>query len=345
MSLQVDIRKTLGRFTLDVHLEAGDEPVALLGASGSGKSMTLKCIAGIERPDEGRIVLDGITLFDSARKIALPPQKRRVGLLFQSYALFPNMTVAQNVRAGLGASLKKDERRERVQTLLDAFYLNGLENRLPSQLSGGQQQRVALARILLSEPRILMLDEPFSALDSYLRWQLEQTMADVISSFGGTTLLVSHNRDEAYHLCDKIAVIAGGRVDAFGTRDALFRAPQTRQAALLTGCKNISSARSEGEDAVFAPGWNLTLAIGCRLTEPVQAVGIRAHYFGLGEGPNAFDCTVERVIESPFSMVFMVWPDGASEQIRWETEDKTLEIARGNRIRLHIAPEKVLCLR
>lgn len=344
MSLQVDIRKSLGRFTLDAKLTAGNEPVALLGASGSGKSMTLKCIAGIERPDEGKIVLDGVTLFDSARKIDLPPQKRRIGLLFQSYALFPNMTVAQNIRAGLNPSMKRDEQQKRMREMLEAFYLKGMENHLPSQISGGQQQRVALARILLSEPRILMLDEPFSALDSYLRWQLEQTMSDVIASFGGTTLLVSHNRDEAYRLCDKIAVISDGRVDAFGTRDELFRAPQTRQAALLTGCKNISSAHSTGENVVFAPGWNLTLAVG-RLTEPVQAVGIRAHYFGVGEGPNAFGCKVERVIESPFSMVFMVRSDGAAEQIRWEVENKAIRIAKGDRIRLHIAPEKVLCLR
>ena len=153
MSLLVDIRRHLRGFDLDVsfEVEEPEETLALLGPSGCGKSMTLKCIAGIVTPDEGRIVLNGRTLFDSAARVNLRPQERRVGYLFQNYALFPNMTVAQNVGVGvLGAS--RDERDARVAGQLAAFRLEGLADKRPAQLSGGQQQRVALARIMASAP-------------------------------------------------------------------------------------------------------------------------------------------------------------------------------------------------
>lgn len=346
MSLLVDIRKSLGRFSLNIQLEAGDESVALLGASGSGKSMTLKCIAGIETPDAGRIVLDGQTLFDRDKRINLPPQKRHVGLLFQNYALFPNMTVAQNMQAGMAPHMDPEERRTRLRQTAQALYLSGLEKRYPSQLSGGQQQRVALARILLSRPRILMLDEPFSALDSFLRWQLEQEVGDVISSFGGTTLLVSHNRDEAYRLCSKIAVVAGGRVDSVGDRDVLFHAPRTSSAALLTGCKNIAPAAAAGPRSVYIPDWNLTLKTAEPPPEELKAVGLRARHLVRGGGEeNRFSCRVERRIASPFSLIFMVRPQGACQLLRWETADCGLTLEPGDMTELSIPPEQVLCLR
>ena len=157
MSLSVDIRKDFGSFTLQVQLEAGHETLALLGASGCGKSMTLRCIAGVVTPDEGKIVVDGITLFDSAARINLPPQKRRVGLLFQNYALFPNFTVEQNLLASVRHLPDRQERERLLQHALQRFYLTGLEKRRPDELSGGQQQRVALARILMAQPRRTML--------------------------------------------------------------------------------------------------------------------------------------------------------------------------------------------
>jgi len=170
MSLYVDIKKSLNGFKLDVNFEAGKQTTGLLGASGCGKSMTLKCIAGIEKPDSGVIMLNDKILFDSTKKINIPPQERNTGYLFQNYALFPNMTTLQNISIGL--KLPKHERDKIVKEKITKFGLSGLENRYPNQLSGGQQQRVALARILAKEPDILMLDEPFSALDSFLKWQL-----------------------------------------------------------------------------------------------------------------------------------------------------------------------------
>ena len=177
MSLKVNIRKRLGNFNLDVAFETERGVFAILGASGCGKSMTLKCIAGIETPDEGRIELNGRVLYDSAKKINLTPQKRRVGYMFQDYALFPNMTVEQNIKAGMG----KHPEEEKVRSYINRFRLEGMEKHYPAQLSGGQKQRVAMARMIASEPDILLLDEPFSALDSYLKWELEQEMRDMLA--------------------------------------------------------------------------------------------------------------------------------------------------------------------
>ena len=173
MSLIVDIHRTLGAFTLDVTFEAENGVTCLLGASGCGKSFTLKCIAGIEKPDSGHIELDGVVLYDSEKHINLPPQERQVGYLFQNYALFPNMTVRQNILCGLHREKNRAEKAQKLSEMLKLMQLEGLENHRPAQLSGGQQQRVALARILVNEPRMRMLDEPFSALDAHLRDSLK----------------------------------------------------------------------------------------------------------------------------------------------------------------------------
>jgi len=238
VSIYVRIKKSFGAFALDVFFEAGDETVGLLGASGCGKSMTLKCIAGIVRPDEGTIVVNGVTLFDSERRINLPPRKRHVGLLFQNCALFPNMTVRQNILSVLPRRSGQNE--SRLASLVERFYLGGLENHYPAQLSGGQQQRAALARIMATDPSILMLDEPFSALDSYLRWMLEGELLRILEEFGGTTLFVSHNRDEIYRLCRRVCTMNRGRNEEVRTVGELFESPNTLASSLLSGCKNYS---------------------------------------------------------------------------------------------------------
>ncbi len=210
MSLQAIIKKRFSGFSLDVSLNTDGGVMGILGASGSGKSMTLKCIAGIETPDEGRIVLNGRVLFDSEKHINLPPQKRKVGYLFQNYALFPNMTVETNIAAGLSGS--KEEKQEAVARMIRLFKLEGLEKRYPSQLSGGQQQRVALARILVYEPDVIMLDEPFSALDYYLKEQLQFQVREVLRGYTGDVLMVSHSRDEVYRFCEKSIILNRGQV-------------------------------------------------------------------------------------------------------------------------------------
>ena len=207
MAIQVNIEKNFKGFSLKTAFESTTSSTGILGASGSGKSMTLRCIAGIETPDKGKIVINGRMVFDSEKKINLKPQERRIGYLFQNYALFPNMTVPENLMAGLMACEKnKNTASQKIREILEKFELNGLERHKPSELSGGQQQRVALARIFLSSPDILMLDEPFSALDGYLRWNLEQELLDVLKDFAGPTLFVSHSRDEVYRSCVRVCV-------------------------------------------------------------------------------------------------------------------------------------------
>ena len=276
MAITLDIEKKLGKFHLKLDLQAEDEVAALLGASGCGKSMTLKCIAGIERPDRGRIVVDGEVLFDSDKGINLSPQKRRTGLMFQNYALFPNMTVEQNIYTGAKRYRDKAERKARVRDILERFDLTELAGHLPSQLSGGQQQRTALARILVSDPQILMLDEPFSALDSHLRFRMEQEVGKIIRDFGKTVILVSHDRDEVFRLADKIAVMHEGQVDVYDEKSRVFADPKTRSACMMTGCKNISPIRKIDEHHVLALDWGLELETAKEVADAAY-IGIRHH--------------------------------------------------------------------
>ncbi len=336
--LEVDIAKRLGSFSLDVSfaIERPDEIMALLGPSGCGKSMTLKCIAGIERPDTGRIVLGGRTLFDSSARINLPPQQRHVGYLFQSYALFPTMTVEQNVRAGAAGSTR-EERAERAAREIAAMRLDGLEHHKPAQLSGGQQQRCAMARILASDPELILLDEPFSALDGYLRWQLELELTDVLRGFPGGAVYVSHNRDEVYRMCDTVCVLDRGRSDAKVSVRELFASPATLAAALISGCKNVSRAHVAGPGLLACEDWGVVLRTTLPVPEGVTHVGIRAHYLeahaagGAAAGTlggNAIPCTVERVIDSTFSTIVMARTPGGA-LLRYECE-KDAWAALGN---------------
>ena len=303
MSLTVRIKKSLGSFTLDVDFEAENGITCLLGASGCGKSMTLKCIAGIEKPDEGYIELDGRVLFDSQRHINLPPQKRSVGYLFQNYALFPNMTVRQNILCGLHREKDRDAREAALHDMLRMMQLEGLERHKPSQLSGGQQQRAALARILVSEPKLLLLDEPFSALDGHLRDAIKIELRDLLRQFGREVLMVTHNRDEAYNMSEKIAVMDGGRILAMKPTKQLFADPGSVPAALLTGCKNIAPARRTGEYEVEVPSWGIRLKTARPVGEGLAAVGLRAHYFNPGTPHNRFPVSYVEEMEEPFETI------------------------------------------
>lgn len=303
MSLSVDIEKRLGDFRLKVAFETAGGTLGLLGASGCGKSFTLKCIAGIETPDRGRIVLDGVTLFDSEQHIDLPPQKRKVGYLFQNYALFPNMTVRQNILCGLHGEKDKAKREQALREAVALMQLEGLEKHRPAQLSGGQQQRAALARILVSKPRLLMLDEPFSALDSHLREKLQLQMKELLAGFGRDVLLVTHSRDEAYHMCSRIAVLDDGRLLSLTDTKSLFADPGSVSAAVLTGCKNIAAARKAGEYAVDVPEWGVQLRTAQPVRDGLKAVGIRAHYFNTKAVQNRYAVEYLGEMEEPFEWI------------------------------------------
>ena len=338
MELIVKIRKALRDFTLDVNFTVKNEVLALLGASGCGKSMTLKCIAGIQTPDEGIIILNGRTLFNSDQKINLKPQERRVGYLFQNYALFPNMTVAENI-----SFVAIDQ--SNVAENIKRFQLNGLENAYPAQLSGGQQQRVAFARILSSNAELLLLDEPFSALDSYLKWQLELEMKDIFKSYDNTAILVSHDRGEAFRMSDRVAVMNHGAIEAIGAKHELFKNPKTLSATLLTGCKNVSAAHIEN-NFVIADDWQVQFQIP-NLEFHIKYVAFRAKLieYSDSEGENTFLMEVVQIIEDAFTYLIMVRRKGTNAKlIRWEVDKKIWRSIQAPEVYLHFPTEKlILC--
>ena len=352
--LSVEIKKAFPSFSLDVAFEAGTETLALLGASGCGKSMTLKCIAGIVKPDSGRIVCDGRVLFDSAQGVSLPPQQREVGLLFQNYALFPNMTVEENIRCGFRRRAKREGARAvsaELSGLLEQFYLTDQRRHYPAQLSGGQQQRCALARIFAGKPSLIMLDEPLSALDSYLRWQLEQELLTVLEGFPGTAVYVSHNRDEVYRLCDRVCVINKGTSEQTAGVQELFASPKTLDAALLSGCKNYSRAEKLSADTVHALDWNCSLVCEA-VPDDVRYIGVRAHHITLTPTPSAQNtlcCRVKRVTRDLFSTIVTLIPEGAPATnfgiIRMETPHRDAPFSSGTALEVGVAGRDILLLR
>lgn len=367
MSLSVSIRKRLAAFTLDVSfdVERADRVMALLGPSGCGKSVTLKCIAGVMRPDEGRIVLNGRTLFDSEAGVDLPPQRRRVGYLFQDSALFPTMDVLHNVMAGVREG-NRAARRERARRELRAMRLDGAERLRTAQLSGGQRQRVAMARILASDPELILLDEPFSALDGYLRWQLELELADELRAFPGGAVLVTHDRDEVHRLAQDVCVIDRGQTEPLVPVHELFARPHTVAAALISGCKNVSRARVVGDRLLACDDWGVTLACADAPDARVTHVGIRAHYLTAaptdaadgrpaptGEKDaaprppacaNRIPCVVERVIDGTFSTIVMARTPGGA-LLRYECEkDAWAALGGATRVTFGIAPDCVMPL-
>lgn len=312
MSLEVDIEKSMGGFRLEAAFAAGNETLGFLGASGCGKSLTLRCIAGIEKPDAGRIVVNGTTFFDKApgrrAKIDLTPQQRKTALLFQNYMLFPNMTVRQNVMAGMDRGMQPDRRDRIVDAQLRRFGLVGMEGRYPAQLSGGQQQRVALARMLAANPGILMLDEPFSALDAHLKSSLEQNLIGLFEAFEGTILYVSHDIDEAYRFCDRIAVVDAGHIDEIGPKDQVVHHPTSLAAVKLSGCKNTTPAVYAGDHEVRLPEWGITLHAAEAVPRDVKWFGVRAFMLRRASepGPNVFRVRADRVSDSRFERTVML---------------------------------------
>jgi molybdate transport system ATP-binding protein len=236
--LDVRMRKTLPGFTLDVAWSVGDGVAVLFGPSGAGKSLTLQCLAGLMRPDEGRITVDGHVLFDSVSGANLPPQRRRVGYVFQGFALFPHLTVAGNVAFGL-RDRPRAEREARAAEVLARLGLETLAHRYPGELSGGQRQRVALGRALAPDPALLLLDEPLSALDLPLRRALRDELRTVLAQWGKAAVVVTHDVTEAYRLGDHIVVYEEGRVIQSAPRAELLWQPASQAVARIMGLANV----------------------------------------------------------------------------------------------------------
>lgn len=343
MSLKVNIRKKLKNFDLNISFDTEDGDISgILGSSGCGKSMTLKCIAGIEKPDSGSIILNNRVLFDSQKGINIKTQERNIGYLFQSYALFPNMTVEENIKMGATRCNNADE----IKYYMELFNISDIKDSYPKKLSGGQQQRVALARMLISKPELLMLDEPFSALDSYLKEKLQIELLSIINTLKKDVLLVTHNRDEVYRFCDKVNILEEGKIVALGATKEVFKNPNTVAAARLTGCKNILKASRLDEHHIFLEDFGTEIYSSIEVPEDIRFLGVRAHDLkgveiinasndknDLNNNKNIILCENPRVLNDPFELTVVFdnklwWKVGKEEfkSIYKETIPKILYI-------------------
>lgn len=341
MSLLVDMEKRLGDFRLSVQFETGEGPLALLGASGSGKSVTLRCVAGLLTPDRGRIVLDGRVLFDKEKGINLPPRKRRVGYLFQQYALFPHWTARQNIQAAVAA---RRRRQSEAETLLERFRLGDAADLRPGQLSGGQRQRLALARLLAAEPEAILLDEPLSALDTFLRTQVELELAETLDTFPGPVVWVSHDRGEVLRSCGQVCVLDRGRSQPVCGTESFFRRPATEAGARLAGWENLLDAQFRDGGRVYLPPWGVTLRCGDAVPETVRRAGFRSGSVRPGRPgmENLLSCRVLRILREVEGVTALLLPEGAPEgapPLRMALRERPPE---GEAMQVSVPPEAIM---
>jgi len=306
--LEVNIKRKVPGFNLDVTFSVDGEMLGILGPSGSGKTMTLQCIAGLLRPDQGLIKLNNKVLFDSSEQVSLQAQARKVGFVFQNYALFPHLSTIENIAYGM-RNCQRQEIFERVQTLIDKMKLEGLQNRYPRQLSAGQQQRVAIARALATEPEVLLLDEPFSALDSMVKKQLELEVMKLQQFYSGNIILVTHDLAEAYRLCSALAIYESGKVVQFDQKQKVISSPVNKQVARITRCTNfMDGIIAEIRDSsvwVMVPDLGINLKVVANdhrnmLVNQAVTIGVRPEYIRIAQGPgqNILLSPLDSVVES-----------------------------------------------
>ncbi|WP_458455781.1 sulfate/molybdate ABC transporter ATP-binding protein [Methanobrevibacter sp.] len=339
-TLKVNIQKKLKEFDLNIDFELKKRGLGILGPSGCGKSMTLKSIAGIVTPDNGVVSLktdEEIVYFDSNNKINLKPQKRNVGYLFQNYALFPNMTVEENIAIGLS----KNDDGKTVSEMIKRFHLEGLEKRYPRQLSGGQQQRVALARILAYSPDVILLDEPFSAMDTFLKEQLRIELVNMMKDFDGFYIMVTHNRDEAFQFCEELIVLDDGKIIAKGDTYDVFENPGKVQVARLTGCKNISRIEKIDDYHLKSLDWGITFEVSEKISPNITHIGIRAHDFNPAQKDdiNVMDTKNSTKLEMPFE-----WEITLANGLWWKREKQIHEHEFELPDYLKVDPKNILLL-
>lgn len=295
MSLYMDINKEFKNFKLNINLDLGNEIVGILGYSGSGKSITLKTIAGIITPDLGEIILDNKKLFSAKENINIPTRKRKVGYLFQNYALFPNLSAIDNIRICL-----PKERRDEADEFLKRFHVYDVKDQKPLELSGGQQQRVALSRMICVNPEIILLDEPFSALDSGLKWEIQNEFIKFLKTYNKTTIFVSHDKDEIYRLCDKVAIIDNGSVISYDDKDKIFNHPISLEAAKIIGIKNITQVIRK-DNYFYSKDWDALFD----LKEDARYIAFKDDIFSLEKGELYIDIDIENIIEDTKNIILI----------------------------------------
>lgn len=349
MGLKVDIKSKLDSFDMDIEFETSANRIGILGASGMGKSMLLKYISGIVSPDEGVIVLNEDTIFDTEKKVNIIPQNRNIAYMFQNYALFPNMSVRKNIEIIIdGSSLDKQEKATR---LMRKFFISDLENKMPRELSGGQQQRVALARIMAYEPKLILLDEPFSALDKELKEKLQIELEEMTSDYEGMIIMVSHSKDEIFRFSEELIIIDSGRVVEHGMTKELFDNPGTVLGAKTVGVSNILKARVGGNLNIEIPTLNMIIS-SAELTdidkERLGYVGIRDidfHILEPGEVSKYFiDAKVEKVFEGVEYVKVFFSLDNSSELycIRINKSEYEYRLLSEGLLRLSIDEKKLV---
>lgn len=342
MSFEINIEKKLNTFTLKANFSSGQDHTALLGASGSGKSMILKCIAGIETPDNGFIKVNDRILFDSEKKINLKPQKRQVGYLFQDYALFPNFTVRKNI----ACVLRNKKQKAKVRNLLQRFDIVELADFYPRELSGGQKQRVALARLLAFEPDILMLDEAFSALDTFLKEKVELEMKEFLADYPGDVIIVSHDRNEAYRLCKKLVILDHGHTLEKGDLKQIFAEPQFLATSKITGTKNFSTIRKVDDYHLEALDWGIELQTTEKIGPEIRMIGIRAHDFyqvSDNSSCNSFGAKIVGDSQTPFEYQYLCQTKKKGPTLWWKVDKSAAKPDFTGY--LSIAPEHIQLLR
>jgi molybdate transport system ATP-binding protein len=349
MALNVNIKKKFKNFMLDVSFESDNEIIGILGSSGSGKSLTLKCISGLEKPDEGIIKLNDKILFDSSKSINLHPRDRKVGFLFQNYALFPHMTVEDNIAFGINY-LPEKKRMDKVYEYLKRIRLDDMGKRYPRQLSGGQQQRVAIARAMVMEPDIFLLDEPFSALDQHLRYQMELQVKEILSDFKGTSIFVSHDIDETYRISDRILVYGQGTISSNGLKDEIFSNPNTVESAKITGFKNIKEISKKHENVYEIKGLGICVEISQKKIG-AKYMGIRSHHIKWVKNReenliNTFKCKIVQKTESPFEVDLTISFENGEDTLRWQISKEIWEdiLAYEGDLYVEIPHEKIILI-
>ena len=356
--LEVIIKKRLSDFYLDVSFSVNKEIITILGPSGSGKTLTLQCIAGLINPDEGYIKLNDRVLFNSEVGINLSPQVRRVGFVFQNYALFHHLTVNQNIAYGI-RNRPKQEIQERVSNLIQKMSISNLGKRYPAQLSAGQQQRVAIARALAPEPEILLLDEPFSALDSLVKERLQLELQLLHNFYKGNILFVTHDLAEGYRLGSKIAVYEAGRVAQYDNKERVVATPSNHTVARLVGYKNLLKGRITNIKGsiiwIHVPelAGNLRAELNNQsgiMTNQRVTIGVRPEYICFTDHPgeNIYPGIVDRVVQGIASTTcycHITGVDDSQHYIMIMLPGAETNIVReGQTCYVHLPPEHVVIL-